>query len=61
MLPDVASRGRATFGATIALKGWVELFDHRYEAAAATYNRLIGGIYKLYTTPHPLQATNRRA
>lgn len=60
MLPDIPSQGRATYGAVVALKGWVEMFDHRYEAAVDTYNRIIGGIYSLYTTPHPSQETDNQ-
>lgn len=52
MLPNERGAGRATRGACLALKGWVELFNHQYEAAAATYKIIIDeGVYQLYTTP----------
>lgn len=51
-LPSGRSAGRATMGAALALKGWVELFNHEFADAATTYKKIIdGGIYKLYTTP----------
>lgn len=40
-LPDELGSGRATRGAALVLKGWVELFAQDYEAAAATNKRII--------------------
>jgi hypothetical protein len=41
--------GRATMGAALALKGWVELFNHKFEASAATNMQVINmGVYSLF-------------
>lgn len=40
-LPAGKSTGRATKGAALALKGWVELFAGKYDAAAATNGQII--------------------
>jgi hypothetical protein len=41
--------GRATMGAALALKGWVELFAHKYPASAATNMRVMQmGKYALF-------------
>jgi starch-binding outer membrane protein, SusD/RagB family len=51
-LPNTRSQGRATMGAALALKGWVELFNHKFADAASTYKQIIdGSLYGLYTTP----------
>ncbi len=45
-----AESGRATMGAALTLKGWVELFDHQYSVAAATNQQVISmGVYSLFT------------
>lgn len=48
-LPERAEPGRASQGAALALKGWCELFAHKYEAAAATNKRIIDDLnYELH-------------
>lgn len=40
-LPAKAQSARGSRGAALALKGWCELFAHKYEAAATTNKRII--------------------
>lgn len=40
-LPVELGGGRATKGAALALRGWVELFAHKYKEAAATNQQII--------------------
>ena len=41
--------GRATMGAALTLKGWVELFDHKFTESAATNMQVMGmGVYSLF-------------
>ena len=49
-LPITASEsGRATKGAALTLKGWVELFDHQYAASAATNKQVMDmAVYSLF-------------
>lgn len=48
-LPNIQGGGRATKGAALALKGWVELFAHHYAEAAITYKQIIDlGTYNLF-------------
>lgn len=52
-LPNEIGGGRATKGAALALKGWVELYAYQYEEAAATNKRIIdemgnGNPYSLF-------------
>lgn len=52
-LPSELGGGRATKGAALTLKGWVELFAGKYEAAAATNEKIIdemgnGNPYRLF-------------
>lgn len=51
-LPEVNVAGRATKGAALTLKGWCELFAHKYVDAAATNKQIIdqlgnGKVYDL--------------
>lgn len=49
-LPNIQGGGRATKGAALALKGWVELFNHQYAAAAATNKQIMDlGTYSLFS------------
>lgn len=44
-----AESGRATMGAALTLKGWVELFDHKFTESAATNMQVINmGVYSLF-------------
>lgn len=46
---NAAESGRATKGAALTLKGWVELFDHQYTASAATNMEVVNmGVYSLF-------------
>lgn len=49
-LPVTAGEsGRATMGAALTLKGWVELFDHKFTESAATNMQVINmNVYSLY-------------
>ena len=49
-LPVTADEsGRATKGAALTLKGWVELFDHQWAASAATNQQVMDlGVYSLF-------------
>lgn len=49
LLPNEIGTGRATRGAALALKGFVELYHHEYAMAAKTNKIIIDeGIYKLF-------------
>ncbi len=46
---NASESGRATQGAALTLKGWVELFDHQYAASAATNLQVMNlGAYTLF-------------
>lgn len=52
-LPETNDPGRATTGAALTLKGWCELFAHKYTDAAATNRQIIdslgnGKVYDLF-------------
>jgi len=48
-LPNIQGGGRATKGAALALKGWIELFAHQYAEAAATNKEIMDlGTYSLF-------------
>lgn len=49
-LPVTATEsGRATMGAALTLKGWVELFDKKYSESAATNMQVMNmGVYSLF-------------
>ena len=52
-LPETNDPGRITMGAALTLKGWCELFDHKYTDAAATNKQIIdnlgnGKVYDLF-------------
>jgi hypothetical protein len=52
-LPEANEAGRATKGAALTLKGWCELFAHRYAESAATNKQIIetlgnGNVYDLH-------------
>jgi len=48
-LPDIQGGGRATKGAALALKGWVELFARKYAEAAVTNKQVMDlGTYNLF-------------
>lgn len=50
LLPNEIGTGRATRGAALTLKGYVELHNHQYAEAAKTNKLIIDeGVYKLYT------------
>ena len=52
-LPETNEPGRITKGAALTLKGWCELFAHKYTDAAATNKQIIdnlgnGKVYDLF-------------
>ena len=52
-IPEINEPGRATKGAALTLKGWVELFAHKYKESAATNKQIIdelgnGKLYDLF-------------
>lgn len=55
LLPNELGAGRATRGAALALKGYVELHHHQYAAAAKTNKLIIDeGVYQLYPSYNEL-------
>jgi hypothetical protein len=58
-LPEKNDAGRITKGAALTLKGWCELFAHKYTEAAATNKKIIddlgnGKVYDLFSDYGPL-------
>lgn len=48
-LPEINEAGRATKGAALTIKGWCELFAHKFAESAATNKQIIdGNMYDLY-------------
>lgn len=49
-LPNIQGGGRATKGAALALKGWIELFAHKFAAASVTNKQVMDlGTYDLFS------------